>query len=510
MTFTSIQDVNSAIGDAQNVDDWNNFFDLPTYGNPFTSVEIKGNTVRLLGGSEIICKEYLFSDNDLGLYIISVEDQVGVIVDLQYSAFGDEGNHNCPLLTRAYFAGLLTISDDLAFYGAEALTFFSAPQMTSLYGAAFEECISLTRINIPSCTDLGGSVGYDYVFDEMVGLNINLTIPESLMTCNDGQPESDIFVAGLQNTLTIHGVLYQPISGYSGNLTISWNNIANADALVGDASNVENWNTYFSIPIASNKFTSVSIVGNNVTLIGGKNIYILSYLFYGNNNIISVIDTGCVAYIGSGCFQDCGGLTTVDFPAATSENVENVNGFYGAAFDSCAVLSSVNIPQLSIVPGSFLSNCPQLVSVSFPNATIVENSSFSQSTMLASVSIPNATSIGDQSFKLTKISTLNLPNVTSIGFNSFQGCSSLTSVSLASCTYIDSGSFSVCTNLTNISIPACTSLGQNVTSDSVFGGITGNTISLTVPSALMTINSGNPDGDIQYLQANNTVTITTV
>jgi len=43
--------------------------------------------------------------------------------------------------------------------------------------------------------------------------------------------------------------------------------------------------------------------------------------------------------------------------------------------------------------------------------------------------------------------------------------------------------------------------------DYVFTNIAGQTITLTIPSALMTCNGGNPDGDIQYLQANNTVTI---
>ena len=62
----------------------------------------------------------------------------------------------------------------------------------------------------------------------------------------------------------------------------------------------------------------------------------------------------------------------------------------------------------------------------------------------------------------------------------------------------------------NINLPMCTNLGGTVGNNSVFFGISGNNITLTVPSALMTCNSGNPDGDIQYLQANNTVTIVTV
>jgi hypothetical protein len=53
-------------------------------------------------------------------------------------------------------------------------------------------------------------------------------------------------------------------------------------------------------------------------------------------------------------------------------------------------------------------------------------------------------------------------------------------------------------------------LGASVLDNNVFATITGNNITLTVPSALMTCNGGNPDGDIQYLQANNTVTIITI
>jgi hypothetical protein len=42
----------------------------------------------------------------------------------------------------------------------------------------------------------------------------------------------------------------------------------------------------------------------------------------------------------------------------------------------------------------------------------------------------------------------------------------------------------------------------------VFVNITGNTISLTVSTAMSTIDGGNPDGDIVYLTENsNTVTI---
>jgi hypothetical protein len=82
---------------------------------------------------------------------------------------------------------------------------------------------------------------------------------------------------------------------------------------------------------------------------------------------------------------------------------------------------------------------------------------------------------------------------------------------LPSLTIVGNGCFFQCVSVITINLPSCTDLGKTVGDNAVFDLINlGNTITLTVPSALMTCNSGNPDGDIQYLQANNTVIIITV
>ena len=75
---------------------------------------------------------------------------------------------------------------------------------------------------------------------------------------------------------------------------------------------------------------------------------------------------------------------------------------------------------------------------------------------------------------------------------------------------LDTQAFFNCPSLTTIEIPACADLGGSCGNNSVFQGTTGNTITLTVLSARMICNGGLPDGDIQYLQANNTVTIVQV
>ena len=76
----------------------------------------------------------------------------------------------------------------------------------------------------------------------------------------------------------------------------------------------------------------------------------------------------------------------------------------------------------------------------------------------------------------------------------------------------------VCVSLATIFIPACTSLSQSVgNDDGVFGGV-GNPFAfppgggiaenyqyrtLTVPAALMSCNSGEPDADIALFITNN-------
>jgi len=110
----------------------------------------------------------------------------------------------------------------------------------------------------------------------------------------------------------------------------------------------------------------------------------------------------------------------------------------------------------------------------------------------------------------TALINVYAPLLQTIGMSVFYNCPSLINVNFPSLLSIGDSCFFNCTSLTTISIPSCTALGSTTGNDGVFNSISGNTITLTVPSALMTCNSGNPDGDIQYLQANNTVTVITV
>jgi uncharacterized protein (TIGR02145 family) len=229
----------------------------------------------------------------------------------------------------------------------------------------------------------------------------------------------------------------QPTGEACPALELTFDDIANVP--VADASSVSDWNTFFDLPTNGSSFTSVEVVGDMVRLIGGSGITIKDYLFVSNNNLLNVVDNGCVDAIGIQSFRRCDGLTNPSFNYT-----------------------------LTIDVGGF-TDCINLVNPSFTSLLSAGDFCFDGCINLAST-------------------PLSFPSLLTVGDNCF----------------------SYCSGAMELNMPVLTNLGTSVLDNQVFNSITGQTITLTIPSALMTCNGGNPDGDIQYLQANNTVTIVTV
>jgi hypothetical protein len=256
-------------------------------------------------------------------------------------------------------------------------------------------------------------------------------------------------------------------------LRLLFDNLANATSLIGgDVNDVAQWNIFFDLPVNGSPFTSVTIVGNEVQLIGGSNITIRERLFSPtspNTFLISIIDDGCIVYIKYGGFVWNTELTTVSLP-----NVITVEGY---AFDITPKVASIYMPEL-ITAGeeAFGSD------ISYPSP--------GSNPVLTSISFPKLETAGAYCFYgYRNVTTINLPKLKSIG----------------------QYGFSDCLGVTSISMPVCTDLGGSCfTNTGVFDSIAGQFITLTVPTALMTCNVGSPDKDIQDLQSLNTVTVITV
>ena len=98
-------------------------------------------------------------------------------------------------------------------------------------------------------------------------------------------------------------------------------------------------------------------------------------------------------------------------------------------------------------------------------------------------------------------------SVTSLGDGVLRDCIELTTAIFPVCTSTSINTFKDSPVLTTVTMPLCADLGGTTGDDSVFNGVSGNTITLTIAASRETCDGGNPDGDIVYLSANNTATI---
>jgi hypothetical protein len=187
---------------------------------------------------------------------------------------------------------------------------------------------------------------------------------------------------------------------------------------------------------------------------------------------------------------------------------------YGSATSVPIFTSFPNLVEVqtsasgSVATNTFLA-CPSLTAVSMSNVSTLLTSAFDSCTSLVDVYLPKLTGMSSRAFDFcSSLQSISLPKLVSIsGTFNFRGCTSLQSVYLPLCTVVRNNTFENCTSLQNVYIPSCISLGSSVLNNNVFLGITGQTITLTISSSRMIANSGNPDGDIQYLQSANTLTV---
>ena len=258
--------------------------------------------------------------------------------------------------------------------------------------------------------------------------------------------------------------------------------------------------------------TSVTI-SNGVTNIG-------NYTFASCRSLTSIELPNSITSIGSFTFSGCSGLLSVTIP-------NSVTNIWNRAFEGCSNLTSVTIPNSVTSIGNYaFYECFSLTSIEIPNSvTSIGDEAFERCSGLISASISNGvTSIGDEAFgscsSLTLINVADdnpnycsvegvlfnkdqtlliqypcgkqgayaIPNSTThIGHAAFRNCSGLTSVKIPnSVTSIEGGAFWSCSNLLSVTIPnSVTSIGQ--TAFAHCGSLT----SVTCESATPTPSEGN-------------------
>jgi hypothetical protein len=293
--------------------------------------------------------------------------------------------------------------------------------------------------------------------------------------------------SALYNWYAVRGV---PVQTPTLALEITYDNAVNIPyATVAD------WNTFFDLPNFGHVFTSLVIDGALVKLYGGSQIIIKDRLFYQNFNIVKIDDkASCVIEIRETVFYDARYVLHYKFPAVTIIGKESFgnNGLYTAPV-------TIDMPFLETAGNSAFA-VSTFYAIDFPRLKIANTGVFSSVTA-SYISLPLLESAGELAFSSVAVPTISLPNLITIGNTGFY-FSQIPHIVLPQCTTLGDYCFYGCTLLTYLSIPKVTAIGATSGDDQMFHDIISNTISLIIPTALAA------DGDVAYLQANNTVTLT--
>lgn len=180
-----------------------------------------------------------------------------------------------------------------------------------------------------------------------------------------------------------------------------------------------------------------------------------------------------IKVIGSSCFYEYSGLSSVNLPSTLTEI--GYNAFYGCsslsnikipdsvtsigevAFEGCSNLDTINIPAGMTELINYQFSESSLKSIVIPGTiTRIGACAFHGCKELKSVTISEGVSeIGDSAFRWSGITSLTIPgSVKRIGKNAFESCSSLTSLTLKNGVgRLEDSAFWGCDGLTSITIP---------------------------------------------------------
>jgi hypothetical protein len=112
----------------------------------------------------------------------------------------------------------------------------------------------------------------------------------------------------------------------------------------------------------------------------------------------------------------------------------------------------------------------------------------------------------DAAFQDNQLEQVYLPIATTLTNGVFQSNTTLTHVYIPECLFITiSSEFSGC-NIQYFNAPVIQQIGETTSFDNVFTGNTGNNITVIAPLIHETSNAGGLEGDLDYLDDNNTVT----
>lgn len=530
LTFSDILAVEPLVGDVTDFNVWNTFFDLPTLGNPFISVSVIDDVVNLYGASNVTLRDSLFDDpSGVGQYLLKVEDNAGCVVAGGYDCFGDWENNGCYSLTDLYFPEMLT-AGEACFADTFALVNITMPKLTDAGADCFDGASALVSPSLPSLINAGVACFYDC--SSLISPNFSL-----LETAGDYCFRNcSLLVGDFPSLITAGPGCFENCIGltssdFSSLQTAGDYCFVECVNLISDFSSLitaGNYCFYNCASLESSNFSSLTTAENmcfsgcvNLTNPNFLSLETVGYRCFTNDSLIGchllTSDFPSLLTAGNEAFYDCIGLVSPDFSNLTSAG--------NSCFANCTGLINPDFSSLITANAACFFGCSNLETGTFISLVTALDGCFQDNASLVD-SFPVLTTVGGWTFQGCYVLNTNFsfistagtgcflschslvsPDFSSLvtaGDNCFQDCTSLVAPILPLLEYIGLGGFNGDVSLTALNLPNLLNLGPTVNGyDYVLGNISGKTITLTVPIALSTCNSGSPDTDItEFLSAN--------
>jgi len=145
----------------------------------------------------------------------------------------------------------------------------------------------------------------------------------------------------------------------------------------------------------------------------------------------------------------------------TSVSMPEVTIVGESAFAACTKLVNLNMPKINTISYGAFQSCKALTNLSLPALVALKTYAFAGCISLVSIDFPVATEIGNNVFSsCTSLVSINLPAANSIGELVFSRCLSLTDLTLPAATYIGPSAFFECTSLTSLNLPMTNKIGN--------------------------------------------------
>ncbi len=377
------------------------------------------------------------------------------VVTISYGAFS-----GCKNLTDITLSENLISIGDFAFYECgllENVTLYRS--LISIGGDAFSNCSNLKSITIPTSVQEIGSNAFsgctalkEAIFQNSLKIinsgmfsgcsNLEkFTVPDGVITIGDFAFSncSRLKEITLPSSITFNGADGRSF-GYCENLEKVYFN-----------GTIEQWAAMDFYDKADNplRFGADLYIDNSLVedIVITETSRINGYVFYGCDQLKSVIIGGNVRDIGRYAFYGCTEITTLQL-------LEGVEGVDAHAFEDCSKLANIDLPNSirGLHRDAFSSGMIVTDDAVYVDGLLLRG-------MKSTVNILDGTvGIADSAFEEGAITEITIPSsVKYIGSSAFKNCSSLETVTFEETSeliYLGKNAFEGCAKLEKITIPS--------------------------------------------------------